>query len=114
MSTGASAAARQIEYWYKHYLDGLVQEARTTVAGSPGRLSPINGAVMAQAHEQAWRHAVVRAQRSCNPSEWAQLSVADEQASYQDLLRWSAAKYRVDEEDVKNAQTSQGYRHHPR
>lgn len=109
----ATSAVRQIELWYKQYIESFVQEARQGGA-TPGRTSPINGAVLATAHEQAWRHAVVRASRSTNASDWQALTVAHEASVYEELLGWTAQKYRVSEADIHDAQSAQGYRHHPR
>lgn len=114
MTAGTSAAVRQIEYWYKHYLDAQVQEARSIISATPGRLSPVNPAVMARAHEQAWRHAIVRAQRNVEPEEWGELTVEAEAACYQTLLEWGCLSHHVELADVVAVQTSQGYRHHPR
>lgn len=110
----ATAAVRQIEYWYKQYIDSFVQEDRRASGSAPGRPGPITATVIASAHEQAWRHAVVRAQRSTHASEWEALSVTHEAAAYQHLLGWTSTKYRVNEADVLTAQTVEGYRHHPR
>ena len=110
----ATSAVRQIELWYKQYIESFVQEARQQGSATPGRTSTINGAVLATAHEQAWRHAVVRASRSTNASDWQALTVAHEASVYEQLLGWTAQKYRVSEADIHDAQSAQGYRHHPR
>jgi hypothetical protein len=113
----AAYAVRQIEVWYKQYLDPFVQEGREQAAidaASAARVAPISGPVLAYAHEQAWRHAVVRAQKSANPAAWAELTVEHEAFAYEDLLAWTAAKYRVDVDVVRQAQSAQGYRHFPR
>ena len=110
----ATSAVRQVELWYKQYIESLVQEARDQGSPAPGRRSPINGAVLASAHEQAWRHAVVRAARSTNPQDWQAMTVAHEASAYEQLLSWTAEKYRVSEADIRDAQSAQGYRHHPR
>ncbi len=114
----AKVAVRQIEYWYKHYIDSFVQEGRSQALDADdipsARPSLINSSVLAYAHEQAWRHAVVRAQRSSNPRDWAALTVIDESTAYENLLAWTAGKYRVSEHDIRDVQTSRGYRHHAR
>jgi hypothetical protein len=113
----AADAVRQIEVWYKQYLDAFVQEGREQAAkeaGSPARLAPISAPVLAYAHEQAWRHGVVRAQKSANPTAWAEVTVEHEAFTYESLLDWTATKYRVDIAAVHEAQTVQGYRHFPR
>ena len=114
----AKVAVRQIEYWYKYYIDSFVQEGRTRPitpgVGQSDQPSNANGAVLAYAHEQAWRHAVVRAQRSANARDWAQLTAMQEANAYESLLAWSAVKYRVPEGDIRDVQTSRGYRHHAR
>lgn len=110
----ATGAVRQVEYWYQQYVDDFVTEAREQASGAPGRPAPITGPVLAHAHEQAWRHAVVHAQRSANPQDWALMTVAHEAAAYEHLLSWSAATYQVPEEEIRASQTSRGYRHHPR
>ncbi|MCX6432663.1 MAG: hypothetical protein NTX29_07690 [Actinobacteria bacterium] len=114
----AKVAVRQIEYWYKHYIDSFVQEGRTRPldhgVGQSDQPSNTNGSVLAYAHEQAWRHAVVRAQRSANARDWAALTAMQEANAYESLLAWSAVKYRVPEDDIRGVQTSRGYRHHAR
>lgn len=110
----ATAAVRQIELCYKQFIDSFVQDGRTQVSGLPGRPGPLNAEVLAYAHEQAWRHGIVKAQRTTNPQEWALLTVTHEAAAYEHLLGWAAAKYRVSEADVAAAQSSRGYRHFPR
>ncbi len=110
----ASPAARQIEHWYQEILESMVQAARVTVGTTPGRLSPVNGPVLALAHEQTWRHSVVRAQHATTAEDWALLTVDEEAATYQHLLSRTAAMFRVDEDEILAAQSTQGYRHHPR
>ncbi len=114
----AADAVRQVEYWYKQYIDSFVQEGRSQALDADeipsARPSLINSSVLAYAHEQAWRHAVVRAQRSSNPRDWAALTVIDESTAYENLLAWTAGKYRVSEHDIRDVQTSRGYRHHAR
>ena len=113
-SPRATAAVRQIEVCYKQYLDDFVKEGREKFTTIPGKPGPITGAVIAYAHEQAWRHGIVKAQRSTSPPEWSLLTVTHEAAAYEHLLGWAAAKYRVSEADVTAAQTTRGYRHLPR
>jgi hypothetical protein len=113
----AADAVRQIEVWYKQYLGPFVDEARERAASEGAavtRMAPITGAVLAHAHEQAWRHGVVRAQKTTNPIAWAEMTVAHEAGAYDTLLRWTASKYRVDEDAIREAQTAHGYRHFPR
>lgn len=110
----ATAAVRQIEICYKQSVDDFVKDGRARLSAVPGKPGPITGAVIAYAHEQAWRHGIVKAQRMANPSEWALLTVTHEAAAYEHLLGWTAAKYQVSEADVAAAQTSRGYRHQPR
>lgn len=119
-NTGGQAAdaIRQVEYWYKQYIDSFVQEGRSQQfeADDTASVRPklINSSVLAYAHEQAWRHAVVRAQRSSNPRDWAALTVLDESNAYEHLLSWTAEKYRVSEDEIRDVQTTRGYRHHAR
>ena len=110
----ATSAVRQVELWYKQFIDDFVQEGRQQAGSAPGRPSPITGAVLATAHEQAWRHAVVRASRSTSAQDWQAMTVTHEAAAYEHLLGWTAQKYRVAEDDIRAAQTARGYRHFPR
>jgi len=114
----ATDAVRQVEYWYRDCVDGFVREGMarpaSVAAGVPGRPQEINAPVLAYAHEQAWRHAVVRAQRSSEPGDWAALTVVHEAASYEHLLGWTAATYGVSEDEIRSVQTTRGYRHHSR
>ena len=110
----ATEAVRSIEEWYRHHIDAFVQEGRARASSVPGTAADVDGAVLAPAHELAWRQAVVRAARSVTPSDWAAMTVAHEAATYEHLLGWAAAAYGVPEGDVRAAQTAKGYRHHPR
>ena len=112
--TSATGAVRQVEYWYKQHIDAFVQEGRERQSGVPGQSAPIDASVLAYAHEQAWRHGIVRAQRSVDAQDWANLTVAHEAATYEHLLSWAADTYGVTEDEIRGAQTSRGYRHHPR
>ena len=110
-----STAVRQIEHCYRDCIDDFVREGRTRVPdATPEQPSPINGPVLAYAHELAWRHGIVRAARASDPHDWAAMTVAHEGAAYEHLLGWTATTYGVPEEDVRASQTRQGYRHHPR
>jgi hypothetical protein len=119
-------AVRQIEYWYKHYIDSFVDEARTTprsvdtgnVAGGTQVVDrhkrPVSQDLLAEAHETTWRHAVVKAQAQSQPADWAAITVSEESQAYLDLLAWSSAKYRVPTDAVLTLLPEHGYRHHPR
>ena len=74
----------------------------------------LDGALLAVAHELAWRHAVVAAARESDPTEWRALTVAHEAATYEYLLGWTAVTYEVPEGEVRAAQTTTGYRKQPR
>ncbi len=120
----AEHAIRQIEYWYKHYVDSFVQEARTTprvvAVGAAGsgpidrHIRAINQELLADAHETAWRHAVVKAQAQSQPADWAAMTIPQESLAYLDLLAWSAAKYHVATDSVLDSISERGHRHHPR
>jgi hypothetical protein len=114
----APEAVRQVEFWYRDFIDAFVVEGRVrpahTEPRTPAVPSEINGSVLAYAHEQAWRHAVVRAQASSNALDWAALTVVHESTAYEHLLGWTAATYGVPEVEIRAVQTSRGYRHHPR
>lgn len=118
-------AIRQIEFWYKHYVDAFVQEARTTprpgAAGATvtaGRVDrhvrPINQETLSEAHETAWRHAVVKAQAQSNPGDWAAITASEETRAHLDLLDWSAAKYRVTMDSRHASVSGNGHRQHSR
>ncbi len=118
-------AIRQIEFWYKHYVDAFVQEARTTpravVTGADGadgrvdrHIRPINKELLSAAHETAWQHAVVKAQAQSNPGDWAAITVSQESWAHRDLLAWSAAKYRVATDSTRASVLRHGHRHDSR
>lgn len=110
-----SSAVRQIEHWYRECIDDFVQEGCAKAAdATPEQPGAITGPVLAYAHEQAWRHGIVRAAKASDPHDWAAMTVAHEGAAYEHLLGWTAGKYGVPEDDVRGSQTRQGYRHHER
>lgn len=110
----ASDAVRLLEHWYKALVDGFVQDARTTATGADGEAGLLTGPLLAQAHELAWRHGIVRAARESDPPSWAAMTVAHEAAAYEHLLGWLAVTYAVDEDEIRASQTKRGYRHHAR
>jgi hypothetical protein len=110
----ATAAVRQIEHWYKQFIDTFVQEALKPTGPDAGAARRLDGSVLAHAHEQAWRHGIVQAQRSTEAADWTALTVAHEAATYEHLLGWTAATYEVDEAEIVAHQSARGYRHHPR
>jgi hypothetical protein len=110
----ATEAVRQIEFWYQEQLDFFVQEGCVRQGGTPERPATVTPNILAFAHEQAWRHGIVRAQRSTLPEDWATMTVTHEAAAYEHLLSWAARTYDINEDDVRGAQTTRGYRHHPR
>lgn len=110
----ATEAVHSIEQWYRHHIDAFVQEGRARASAAPGSLPDVDGSVLAYAHELAWRQAVVRAAQTVTPTDWAALTVAHEAAAYEHLLGWTAVTYGIREPEVRAAQTTRGYRHHPR
>lgn len=103
----ATGAVRLVEHWYRHHIEIIVEERREGA-------SQLTGAMLAVAHELAWRHAVVAAARESDPTDWRALTVAHEAATYEYLLGWMAATYEVPEVEVRAAQTTTGYRKQPR
>ena len=103
----AISAVRLVEHWYRHHIAIIVTEH---LAGTP----EVTGRLLAIAHEQAWRHAVVAAAKQSDPAEWSALTVVHEAAAYEYLLGWAAGSYGVPEVEVRAAQTTTGYRKQPR
>jgi hypothetical protein len=103
----ATDAVRLVEHWYRHYIAIIVAErlADTT---------EVTGPLLAVAHEQSWRHAVVAAARQSDPAGWQALTVVHEAAAYEHLLGWTAGTYGVPEAEVRASQTTTGYRKQPR
>ena len=110
----SSPAAQQIRRWYEENWDALLdKELARTGTSSRERRAP-DAAAIARAHEQAWRHGVVNAQRTTTPDDWAEFDVDAESRTYWELLRSTAARYGIRDADIADVQTAQGYRHHPR
>ncbi len=127
-------AIRQIQYWFTFYVDSVVTASRTSpreavLAGAGGsgvpmvsgglhalgrHPRPINADLLAQAHHETWRHAIVRAQRSANRADWAAMTDADASDAYFDLVKWVCAKYQLALDSVLSALTDLGYRHDSR
>jgi hypothetical protein len=103
----ATVAVRLVEHWYRHHIVIAVEERRAGI-------SELTGAILAVAHEHAWRTAVVTAARACDPDDWRALTVVHEAATYEHLLAWTASTYEVQESDIRAAQTTTGYRKEPR
>lgn len=111
----ASDAVRLLEHWYKALVDDFVQEARAAApAPAGGEAALLTGPLLAQAHELAWRHGIVRAARESDPASWAAMTVAHEAAAYEHLLGWLSVTYAVEEDEIRASQTKRGYRHHAR
>jgi hypothetical protein len=103
----ATGAVRLVEHWYRHHIAIIVAERLADTA-------EVTGPLLAIAHEQAWRHAIVAAARQSDPSDWTALTVVHEAATYEHLLGWAAGTYGVPEAEVRAAQTTTGYRKQPR
>jgi hypothetical protein len=103
----ATGAVRLVEQWYRHHIVIIVAER---LAGT----AEVTGPLLAVAHEQAWRHAVVAAAQQSDPADWMALTVVHEAAAYEYLLGWAAGNYGVPEAEVRAAQTTTGYRKQPR
>ena len=106
----ATSAVRLVDHWYKEFIGATIDEVRETV----GEAVALSGAILARAHELAWRKGIVRAARESAPADWAAMTVAHEAAVYEHLLGWLSATYRVDEDEIRACQTTRGYRHHSR
>jgi hypothetical protein len=110
---------RQIEYWFKHDIDSYVQSVRTAprelvaaggVGSDPDRHPrPINDDVLAEAHQQAWSLAVVRAQRSSNAADWAAITVEAQSGAYLGLMQWTSVKYRIPADAVLSSLKEMGH-----
>jgi hypothetical protein len=127
-------AIRQIRYWFTYYIDSFVTASRAAprvpaLSGARGagptaddhdlplldrHPRTITPEVIAEAHHGAWRHAIVRAQRSANRADWTLLTDADTAEAYFDLVKWTSAKYHLGLDSVLSALTDMGHRHDSR